>query len=721
MLGASHGSAASCSESEAAFPVVDVGMTAKRKKMTKIRRPQLQRKRKIRCSTTARNSQPFEDNFVIREPYGDVELSSEFQILRSAKANFCRFHRRSIEYVIRKEIEESSAGLMGWAFADISQEGSDTRSHCPPWKNERVHFCDVSAVSSRCRVGVVGPKSRLNKMGTRENETDHDFDVLGEADLQSPRVEFDMECHLAGQSIELAGDGSDQSLMSQAADSPSDRKPDVPELIVRGDSLKSQAADSPSDRTLDVPASCPPSSTFTPPPPPITALFEQPLQPLPEQSHTTTTTATKASITPLFEQPLQPLPEQPHTTTTTATTTSPITTSTTSPSPAAIRQVVRTVMKSADEMTNAGVFARLQKELGKLDSSMPTTTPTVSVLEAPRTNRFMRRSRKCCAALVLHSKCNCDGCDVDDSSWASDNYNGGEPDPMSSSDDADEDPQLSDVLDSWDVWEGPCLCVAEQRGLLCSSAKCRNEPFIGALQDPGVGKEESEDPSPTPFQSYTILAPGLANHVFPAVPGELISNSSSGSSPSAFCQPKSSSAKTVSFADLFGQDAFIGEGIADRVHMFREVQTHLLMPAGEIKWEKITLIVDSGASDTVVPPSVCAGALLHHTAKVGIEYEIANGGTLENLGERRCLLKTSETDTLESAFAMAFQVVDVNKALLSVHKVCEQGHSVLFEKDRGAILVGGDAENRIEFRTVGGTYELDVWLKPTDESFARPS
>ena len=155
--------------------------------------------------------------------------------------------------------------------------------------------------------------------------------------------------------------------------------------------------------------------------------------------------------------------------------------------------------------------------------------------------------------------------------------------------------------------------------------------------------------------------------------------------------------------------------------MFREVQTHLLMPAGEIKWEKITLIVDSGASDVVVPPSVCAGALLHHTAKVGIKYEIANGGTLENLGERRCLLKTSETDTLESAFAMAFQVVDVNKALLSVHKVCEQGHSVLFEKDRGAILVGGDAKNRIEFRKVGGTYELDVWLKPTDESFARPS
>ena len=40
-------------------------------------------------------------------------------------------------------------------------------------------------VANKSRVGVVGPKSRLNKMGTPEDETDHDFNVLGEADLQS--------------------------------------------------------------------------------------------------------------------------------------------------------------------------------------------------------------------------------------------------------------------------------------------------------------------------------------------------------------------------------------------------------------------------------------------------------------------------------------------------------------------------------------------------------
>ena len=84
------------------------------------------------------------------------------------------------------------------------------------------------------------------------------------------------------------------------------------------------------------------------------------------------------------------------------------------------------------------------------------------------------------------------------------------------------------------------------------------------------------------------------------------------------------------------------------------------------------------------------------------------------------MLKTSEAANAKDAFMMAFQVVDVNKPLLSVHKVCEQGHTVLFEKDRGAILVQGNPNNRIEFRKVGGTFELDVWLKPADAGFGRP-
>ena len=75
--------------------------------------------------------------------------------------------------------------------------------------------------------------------------------------------------------------------------------------------------------------------------------------------------------------------------------------------------------------------------------------------------------------------------------------------------------------------------------------------------------------------------------------------------------------------------------------------------------------------------------------------------------------KTKEGEA-EASMEMKFQVVDVSKALLSVHRVCEQGHDVLFTQrpEGSAILVGGDPNARIPIRHSGGTYELDVWVKP---------
>ena len=151
--------------------------------------------------------------------------------------------------------------------------------------------------------------------------------------------------------------------------------------------------------------------------------------------------------------------------------------------------------------------------------------------------------------------------------------------------------------------------------------------------------------------------------------------------------------------------------------MFKE--RGALSAVGTSEWEKLTLTVDSGASDTVVPPTVCRGAqLLTNGEKFGIEYEIADGSSIENLGERHCLMKTTEADS-STNMEMRFQVVDVNKALLSVHRICQQGRKVLFAEDKiggeggSAILIGGDPNNRIPLRHSGGTYELDVWLKPS--------
>ena len=186
-----------------------------------------------------------------------------------------------------------------------------------------------------------------------------------------------------------------------------------------------------------------------------------------------------------------------------------------------------------------------------------------------------------------------------------------------------------------------------------------------------------------------------------------------------------SSDGTISLESVFGSMMPNPYGLKSRHEsMFLLYEKRGVLNAVNPKWERLTLTVDSGASDTVVPRTVCSLAPLVKGARFGTEYEIANGDTVDNEGERNCLMRTSESDgSDESAMEVQFQVVDVSKALLSVHRVCEQGHKVLFagKDEDSAILINGNPQDRIPLRNCGGTYELDVWVKPNPSpGFARP-
>ena len=79
---------------------------------------------------------------------------------------------------------------------------------------------------------------------------------------------------------------------------------------------------------------------------------------------------------------------------------------------------------------------------------------------------------------------------------------------------------------------------------------------------------------------------------------------------------------------------------------------------------------------------------------------------------KSCEMKLNEGDT--TGLEIAFQVVDkVDKALLTVHRVCMQGHDVVFSETRGSyIFLSGSTDDVIPLRTVGGTYEIDIWIRP---------
>ena len=63
------------------------------------------------------------------------------------------------------------------------------------------------------------------------------------------------------------------------------------------------------------------------------------------------------------------------------------------------------------------------------------------------------------------------------------------------------------------------------------------------------------------------------------------------------------------------------------------------------------LTVDSSASDTVMPPHVACNVPRMPSPKVGIEYEVANGGVVINLGEKHAEMRTKEGG---GSFIMSF-------------------------------------------------------------------
>ena len=93
--------------------------------------------------------------------------------------------------------------------------------------------------------------------------------------------------------------------------------------------------------------------------------------------------------------------------------------------------------------------------------------------------------------------------------------------------------------------------------------------------------------------------------------------------------------------------------------------TNALSSIPAATWRELEVTVDSGACDTVLPTDQCQEIKLQESeqSKQGLEYEVANGDTIPNLGERRCIMMTENSSNPKR---IAFQVADVHKALLSV-------------------------------------------------------
>ena len=95
--------------------------------------------------------------------------------------------------------------------------------------------------------------------------------------------------------------------------------------------------------------------------------------------------------------------------------------------------------------------------------------------------------------------------------------------------------------------------------------------------------------------------------------------------------------------------------------------------------------MDSGACDTVMPMPLCSEIVLRESEqqRKGMEFEVADGASIRNEGERRCLMMTRNASEPRH---ITFQVADVHKALLSITRAADVGYECHLGQRGGCLL-----------------------------------
>ena len=129
--------------------------------------------------------------------------------------------------------------------------------------------------------------------------------------------------------------------------------------------------------------------------------------------------------------------------------------------------------------------------------------------------------------------------------------------------------------------------------------------------------------------------------------------------------------------------------------LFIDESDEIELAANVSEWQDVdfSVMLDSGCSKHVLPPQSVPGYQIHPTQKsrAGHTFTVAKGDPVPNLGGVVANLGletwSGEGRTVSSSFA----VCDMISPLMSVHQLCENGHTCTFNKDH-AIVTSADGE-----------------------------
>jgi len=136
------------------------------------------------------------------------------------------------------------------------------------------------------------------------------------------------------------------------------------------------------------------------------------------------------------------------------------------------------------------------------------------------------------------------------------------------------------------------------------------------------------------------------------------------------------------------------------------------------EWEEIEMVVDSGASESVVSEDMLTRVTTveGYAQKKGAQYEVADGTLIPNPGEKKFVAVSDGGVTRQ----MKAQVCEVNKALLSVHRVVQAGNRVVFSAS-GSFVQDEQSGGTMELVEKWGMYMLRLWVKAQGFGGPEPS
>ena len=162
----------------------------------------------------------------------------------------------------------------------------------------------------------------------------------------------------------------------------------------------------------------------------------------------------------------------------------------------------------------------------------------------------------------------------------------------------------------------------------------------------------------------------------------------------------------------------LGEHLAP-LNILTAVEKGAVLPVqDETTWRDLEFEValDSGSVVHVCAPEDCPGYRCEHLpgSRRGQEFLVGDGGTIPNLGQSRLNLSDDGKD-----IQSVFQIAAVTRPLMSVGRVCDEGHSITFNNVM-AIVHSKEGEELCRFhRADGGLYVAKMKLRSPASPFGR--